>query len=144
MLFQLCKYIRVLLWATFHWKVPLEKWFFKFWSKSKWHERKIGYLAAILKWYNISIFFFCRIVILYNPYIYGENFIAKFWWENGFLRGFHGTPLGTNGSKSTLVTKVLIDFQLDTDSPFKFCVSYHKFIIRLALLKDRYLKQMLN
>ena len=52
------------------------------------------------------IFFFCRIVIFYDPYIYGANFIAKFRWESGFLRGgFHGTPpLGTNGSKSTLVT----------------------------------------
>ena len=50
-------------------------------------------------------FFFCKIVIFYDPYIYGANFIAKFRWENGFLRGgFHGTPLGTNRSKSTLVT----------------------------------------
>ena len=52
-------------------------------------------------------FFFCRIVIFCDPYIYGANFIAKFRWENGFLGEFHGTPpptLGTNGSKSTLVT----------------------------------------
>ena len=48
-------------------------------------------------------FFFCRIVIFYSPYIYGANFIAKFRWESGFLKGgFH--PLVTNGSKSTLVT----------------------------------------
>ena len=33
-----------------------------------------------------------------------------------FLRGFHGTPLGTNGSKNTLVTSV---FRL-TDT--RFCV----------------------
>ena len=32
-------------------------------------------------------FFFCRIVIFYDPYIYGANFIAKFRWESGFLRG---------------------------------------------------------
>ena len=31
--------------------------------------------------------FFCRIVIFYDPYIYGANFIAKFRWESGFLRG---------------------------------------------------------
>ena len=50
-------------------------------------------------------FFFCRIVIFYDPYIYGANFIAKFRWENGFLRGGSmEPPLGTNGSKSTLVT----------------------------------------
>ena len=48
---------------------------------------KIGYLAAILKWYNIFnfFFFFCRIVICYSSYIYGANFIAKFRWESGFL-----------------------------------------------------------
>ena len=46
--------------------------------------------------------FFSRIVIFYSPYIYGANFIAKFQWESGFLRGV--PPLGTNGSKSTLVT----------------------------------------
>ena len=50
-------------------------------------------------------FFFCRIVIFYDPYIYGANFIAKFRWESGFLRGGSmEPPLGTNGSKSTLVT----------------------------------------
>ena len=50
-------------------------------------------------------FFFCRIVIFYDPYIYGANFIAKFQWESGFLRGGSmEPPLGTNGSKSTLVT----------------------------------------
>ena len=37
-----------------------------------------------------------------SAYINGANFIAKFRWENGFL------PLGTNGSKSTLVTLVLM------------------------------------
>ena len=47
--------------------------------------------------------FFCRIVIFYSPYIYGVNFIAKVRWESGFLKG-GSTPLGTNGSKSTLVT----------------------------------------
>ena len=30
--------------------------------------------------------FFCGIVIFYSPYIYSENFIAKFRWESGFLR----------------------------------------------------------
>ena len=30
--------------------------------------------------------FFCRIVIFYSPYMYGANFIAKFRWDNGFLR----------------------------------------------------------
>ena len=43
-------------------------------------------------------FFFCRIVIFYSPYIYGGNFIAKFRWESGFLKGVpwnpHPPPLG--------------------------------------------------
>ena len=50
-------------------------------------------------------FFFCRIVIYYNPYIYGANLIAKFRWKSGFLKGdFTEPPLGINGGKSTLVT----------------------------------------
>ena len=79
--------------------------FFKFWPKSKWRETKIGYLAAILRRYNIFIFFF-RIVIFYSPYMHGANFIATFRWESGFLTGGSMEPLlGTsNGSKSTLVT----------------------------------------
>ena len=43
-------------------------------------KKKIGYLAAIMKRYNIFN------VIFYSPYIYGANFIAKFGWESGFLR----------------------------------------------------------
>ena len=67
---------------------------FKFWPKSKWREIKIGYLAAILKRYNILIFCFCGIMILYSAYIYGANFIAKFRWESGFLRGVPWNLLG--------------------------------------------------
>ena len=40
----------------------------------------------------------CRIMIFYSAYTYGANFIAKFRWESGFLRGIPPT----NGSKSTL------------------------------------------
>ena len=28
-------------------------------------------------------------------------FITKFHWESGFLKGFHGLPLGTNGREIT-------------------------------------------
>ena len=35
---------------------------------------------------------------------YCANFIAKFQWESGLLKGVPWNPLGTNGSKSTLVT----------------------------------------
>ena len=66
--------------------------FFQNLAKIKWREIKIGYLAAILKRYNILTFFFCRIVIFYDQYIYGANFIAKFRWENGFLRGVPWNP----------------------------------------------------
>ena len=61
--------------------------FFQNLAKIEMTRNKIGYLAAILKRYNILKFFFCRIVIFYDPYIYGANFIAKFRWESGFLRG---------------------------------------------------------
>ena len=36
--------------------------------------------------------FFAELCFFYDPYIYGANFIAKFWWKSGFLGGFHGTP----------------------------------------------------
>ena len=48
--------LNLLIWAKFHWKIPLGKAVFKFWPKSKWREMKIGYLAAILKWYKYFIF----------------------------------------------------------------------------------------
>ena len=65
---------------------------------------KIGYLAAILKPYNIFNFLLQN-CDFYSPYIYGATFIAKFLWESGFLKvGSMEPPLGTNGSKSTLVT----------------------------------------
>ena len=86
----------VVVWAKIHCNIPLGKWFFKFLSKLKWHKIKIGYLAAILKRYNIYLFF---------PEYGCVEIIEKFRWENGFLRGVpRNPPLGTNGGKSTLVT----------------------------------------
>ena len=38
--------------------------------------------------------FFSRIVIFYSPYISGPNFIAKFRWKSGFLKGVPWNPLG--------------------------------------------------
>ena len=56
------------------------------------------------RYFETVQFLFCRIVIFYSPYMYGANFIAKFRWESGFLKGGSMEPsLGTNGSKSTLV-----------------------------------------
>ena len=65
-------------------------------------------VAAILKRYNIFKFF-CRIVYFYSPYIYGANSSSL---QNSggkvvFLRlgpWNPPPPLGTKGSKSTLVT----------------------------------------
>ena len=49
--------------------------------------------------------FFPGIMISNSVYIYGANSTAKFCWESGFLRGVSmEPPMGTNGSKSTLVT----------------------------------------
>ena len=42
---------------------------------------------------TVIFFFFFRIVICYSPYLYGENFIAKFRWENGILKGDPWNPL---------------------------------------------------
>ena len=47
--------------------------------------------------------FFAELCFLLS--IYGANFFAKFRWESGFLKGGSmETTLGTNESKSTLVT----------------------------------------
>ena len=52
---------------------------------------------------TVQIFFFkiSGIMVSDIAYIYGANFNAKFRWKIGFLRGFHGTPLG---HQRTLVT----------------------------------------
>ena len=56
--------------------------FFQILAKIRWRKMKIGYLAAILKRYNLFFFFFFfKIMISYN----GANIIAKFRWESGFL-----------------------------------------------------------
>ena len=36
---------------------------------------------------TVQHLFFPRIIVFDSAYIYGENFIAKFRWESGFLRG---------------------------------------------------------
>ena len=71
----------VLLWTKIHWKIPSERGFFKFWPKSKWREIEIGYLAAILKGYNILIYDF---LLCINTQLYGAISIAQFRWKNGF------------------------------------------------------------
>ena len=58
---------------------------FQILAKIEMTQNKIGYLAAILKRYNIFKFF-CRFVNFYSPYMYGAHFIAKFRWKSGFLR----------------------------------------------------------
>ena len=42
-------------------------------------------------------------MVVFSVYIYGIESITKFRWKNGFLRGFHGTPLCTNGSVGYLM-----------------------------------------
>ena len=60
------------------------KVFFQIFAKIEMTQKiKIGYLAAILKRYNIFNYF-CRIFNFYSPYT--PNFIAKFRWESVFLR----------------------------------------------------------
>ena len=59
---------------------------FKFLPKSKWREKKIGYLAAILKRYKYFIFFSWNMVVI-SVCIYGIKIIKKFRCESGFLKG---------------------------------------------------------
>ena len=95
-------------------KIPLGKWFFKFWPKSKCREMKIGYLAAILKRYKYFIFFSWNMVVI-SVYIYGVKMIKKFRWESGFLKGGSMEPsLCTNGSAGYLMqlsVKELLSFK---------------------------------
>ena len=78
---------------------------FQILAKIEMVRNKNRYLAAILERCIIKKKKKSGIIIFNSAYIYGVNFIAKFRLESGFLRGFNGTPsLGTNGSKSTLVT----------------------------------------
>ena len=48
-------------------------------------------MSKISKIEHLKIVFF-KIVIVFVPYMYGANFIAKFRWESGFLRGVPWNP----------------------------------------------------
>ena len=63
-------------------------------TKIKMTRNKIGYLAAILKRYNIHFFFFfCRIVIFLCPVHIWCKFHCKIPVGKWFSQGeFHGTP----------------------------------------------------
>ena len=53
--------------------------------------KKIGHLAAILKWYNI-LKFLLQNYDFYSAYIYGANFIATFRWKVVFCGWVPRTP----------------------------------------------------
>ena len=68
-------------------------------------QKKIGYLAAILKLCNIPPP--PELWVFNSAYIYGANFIANSSGKVVFLKGIPRKPpslLGVNESKSTLVT----------------------------------------
>ena len=85
-------------------KNSFEKAVFQILAKIEVTRNKIWLFGRHFETVQHFLFFFSRIVIFYSPYIYGANFIATFRWESGFLKGGSMDPLGTNGSKSTLVT----------------------------------------
>ena len=60
MLFQKCKCINVLLlWAKFHWKIPLGKWFFKFWPKMTRNKNRVfGRHFETVQHFQFFFFFF--------------------------------------------------------------------------------------
>ena len=78
---------------------------FQILAKIEWREIKIGYLAVILKRYNIFNFFLQNcdffIVHTYVVQIPLQNSAGKVVFYGWIPRN---PPLGTNGSKSTLVT----------------------------------------
>ena len=78
-----------------------EKWFFQIMDKIKMTRNKNLLFGRHFETVQHFLIFFSEIIIFDSSYTYGTYFIAKFLWESGFL---HATPLGTNGSKSTLVT----------------------------------------
>ena len=76
--------------------------------KIKWREIKIGYLAAILKRYNIYLFiyFFAELWFFMSRTYMVQISLQNSGGKVVFSRGvpLNPPPLGTNGSKSTLVT----------------------------------------
>ena len=62
-------------------------------AKFEMTRNKIGYLAAILKRYNI-LNFFCRIVILMTRTYMVQISLQNSGGKVVFSGGFHGTPLG--------------------------------------------------
>ena len=149
MLFQQCKSIHILLlWAKFHWKIPLGKWFFRIWPKSKWREIKIGYLAAILKRYNILIFVLQNCDFLLPVHIWCKfqcKILVEKWFSQG---GSMEPPLGTNGSKSTLMVVILEmshlhlateDSLSDSERPFWDILTFSFSFFKLDHFTDQHL-----
>ena len=78
---------------------------FQILAKIKMTQNKNRLFAAILKRYNIFTFFFAELWIFIAHTYMVQISLQKFRWESGFLRlGPYEPSLGTNGSKSTLVT----------------------------------------
>ena len=89
--------------AKFHRKIPLKKWFFKFWSVAVFVKRKfisgrhfetiqiflffVSSIFVLFCFYFISFcLFFCWNMVVISAYISGAKIISKFRWKNYFLK----------------------------------------------------------
>ena len=104
---------------TFYWKNPLEKWFFKFWSRDCFRETKNRLLAAILnhpicniRRYAFVLFFrfvlFCLFVFVFCLFVC-RLFVCLFvcvlhYWKGGKITRKH-IDLVLNLQISKLITK---------------------------------------
>ena len=102
------------------------KWFFKFWPKWKWCEIKIGYLAAILKRYNIFNFFFQNCDFLQSIHIWCKFHckipVGKWFSTVGSL----GTPLGHQREQKYLGHLSVKDDRKVNFNTWKYTI-YHNF-----------------
>ena len=73
-------------------KNSFEKVFFQILAKIEMTRNKNRFFGRHFETVQHFQFFFWKIAIFYSPYIYGANFIAKFQWESGFLKGGSMNP----------------------------------------------------
>ena len=107
-------YWHLLMWAKFHWKTPLGKRFFKFWSCDFFAKWKFVFLGAILNLYKTNFhFFFFAGIWLWLVYVYYVNIFVKVQLKSCFLKG-GSMPYALTEGGSTLCSYVLssLHFQI--------------------------------
>ena len=87
----------------FHWKIPLGKgffFFFQIFAKIEMTGTKnhlFGrHFETSISFFFFFFFFFLNMVV-FSVWIYSVEYITKFRWESGFLKGVSWSPLLTGG-----------------------------------------------